>query len=223
MILSRSALLLAIAVLAACGSTAAPAPTPTIAAAATPSLGPVASGNVRWEVATGSKAIVRVNEQLANITSPSDAVLTSDKVTGRFELRPDGTFTQESKITVDLTALSSDQRLRDDYVQSESLETRRFPMADFVPVRVIGLTLPLPASGDLTFRLEGKMTIHGVSKDVTFAVTAKRADADLTANAKADPSWKFGDFGMPQPRSASVLSVKDDIRLEIELVAKETR
>ena len=86
----------------------------------------------------------------------------------------------------------------------------------------IGLTLPLPVSGDLTFTLAGKLTVHGVTKDVTFAVVAKRDGARLTATATADPAWTFADFGMTVPRVASVLSIEDSIRVEITLVAIET-
>jgi polyisoprenoid-binding protein YceI len=102
------------------------------------------------------------------------------------------------------------------------LETRRFPNAVFVPVKTSGLALPLAANGELKFTLSGDMTIHGTTKTVSFTVTATRAGSKLTATATADPSWKFGDFGMTVPRTISVLSVEDDIRLEIALVATET-
>ena len=44
---------------------------------------------------------------------------------------------------------------------------------------------------------------------------------ELTATAIANPSWKFGDFGMRPPTSFSVLSIVDEIRMEFELVANE--
>jgi len=58
---------------------------------------------------------------------------------------------------------------------------------------------------------------------VTFAVVANRTGSKLTATATADPSWKFGDFGMSLPVSNSVLSVVDEIRLEFSLVANEAK
>lgn len=36
-------------------------------------------------------------------------------------------------------------------------------------------------------------------------------------------AWKFGDFGMQVPRVTSVLSIVDEIRLELEFVAREGR
>lgn len=226
------ALALALLSLAACGGAAQPSPTvaptdppataaPTATAAATPAAATPAAGALTFTVSTGSKAIVRVNEQLADRNLPSDAVLTTDKVTGEFTLLADGTFAAGSRIVADLTALSSDVGLRDDFVKRNTLDTRRFPQATFVPTRTEGLTLPLAASGDLTFKLTGQMTIRDVTKEITFDVVAKRSGADLMASAKVAPAFQFGTFGMSQPRVFSVISIKDEIRLEMELVARQ--
>ena len=49
---------------------------------------------------------------------------------------------------------------------------------------------------------------------------AKRDGSDLTATATANPSWKFGDFGMTAPSvPLRVVSVTDEIRVTIDLVA----
>ncbi len=122
---------------------------------------------------------------------------------------------------MDLTALASDARLRDNFVKQNTLETRQFPSATFVPLRTEGLTLPLPASGDLSFKLTGQMTVHGVTKEVSFDVKAKRSGAELTATATVTPAMQFGTFGMTQPRVFTVLSIKDEIRLEVQLVATQ--
>ena len=80
--------------------------------------------------------------------------------------------------------------------------------------------LPLPASGTFTFTLTGNMTIHGVTKEVTFDVQAKRDGADLAATATAAPSWKFGDFGMTAPSLPfRVVSIVDELRIVVDLVA----
>ncbi len=225
--------------LAACGGEAQPAPTVTAqptAAAATATLAPTATpaptatasptaaasaAGLTFTVSSGSKAVVRVTEQLADRKDLSDAVLTSDKVSGEFTLLPSGAFASNSKIVVDLTALASDSRTRDNFIKNDTLSTRQFPEATFVPTKVDGLTLPLPASGDLAFRLTGQMTIRGVTKDVTFDVKATRSGADLTSTAHVAPALQFGTFGMTQPRVFSVLSIKDEIRLEVQLVAKQ--
>lgn len=218
---------------AACGGAARPAPTssvtaspspaPTTTAAATATSAPaVATGGLTFTVSPGSKAVVRVTEQLADRQNLSDAVLTSEKVSGEFTLLPNGTFGSSSKIVVDLTALTSDSRQRDNFIKQNTLETSRFAEATFVPMKVEGLALPLPAAGDLTFKLTGQMTIRGVTKDVTFDVKATRSGTDLTSTSNVTPAFQFSTFGMTQPRVFSVVSIKDEIRLEVQLVAKQT-
>jgi polyisoprenoid-binding protein YceI len=203
-------------------------PSPAIAEPVTPSVAATpaatvsASGPWTFTVESSSKATVRVREVLAQIRAPGDAVLSTSAVKGSFTLNTDGSFAPTSKITVDLTTLRSDQSQRDQYIKDNTLQTRRFPTAEFAPTKATGLTLPLAANADMKFTLIGEITIHGVTKPVTFAITATRAGSRLTATATAEPAWKFADFGMTVPRVASVLSIEDDIRVEFALIATET-
>ena len=224
----RSAALTIVGLLAtACAGAAnvAVAPTsvvPTTAAPTTaaPTATPATAG-LAWTVSDASKATVRVREQLAGVSLPSDAVLTATGASGSFSLSADGTFASGSTISFDLRTLASDSRDRDNFIKQGTLRVTQFPTATFVPTKATGLTLPLPASGDLSFTMTGTMTIHGKDKVVTFAVKATRAGADLMATATADPSWTFEDFGMSAPSSNfRVISVVDEIRLVIDLVAK---
>jgi polyisoprenoid-binding protein YceI len=220
-------ILFAAVLLAACGGTASPATAslaPTVAATpnSTPSSTSATSnvGASTWTIASTSKAVVSVREQLVGVNLPSDAALTATGGAGTFGLRSDGTFSTDSKITFDLTTLSSDQRDRDDYVKRSTLNTRQFPKAEFVPAKTTGLVLPLTSSGTFTFTLTGNLTIHGTTKEVIFNVVAKRNGADLTATATLAPTVKFEDFGMTPPSVAlKVVSVVDEIRLVVELVA----
>ena len=206
---------------ATCGGAATietPAATPTTTATATAVATTASAG--AWSITDKSKATIRVREQLAGVSLPSDAVLTATGAKGSFELNADGTFTSESKITFELTTLSSDERDRDNFIKNDTLQVRQFPTAQFVPTKTSGLTLPLPASGTFTFTLTGNMTIKGKTKEVTFDVTAKRDGSDLVATATANPSWKFSDFGMTAPSVPfRVLSVTDEIRAAIDIVA----
>lgn len=201
-------------------ATLAPSPTATAVAssAGTPDSTGVSSA---WNVsASGSKAVVSVREQLVGVNLPSDAVLTATGGTGTFSLKADGTFSSESKITFDLTTLSSDSRDRDNFIKQGTLQTRQFPKAELVPTRTSGLTLPLASAGTFTFKLTGNLTIHGTTKEVTFDVVAKRNGVDLTATATLAPSVRFGDFGMSPPTSSfRVISIVDEIRLVVEIAA----
>jgi len=213
--------------LAACGGAAAPSaatqPTATATVAtvtATPSAPATAATAGTWTVSNASKTTVSVREQLVGVNLPSDAVLVAKGATGTFVLNGDGTFSAASKISFDLTTLESDNRNRDDFIKGDTLQVRQFPKAEFVPTKTTGLALPMPTSGDFTFKLTGQMTIRAKTKEVTFDVQAKRTGNELIATATAAPAWKFGDFGMTAPSVPfRVVSIVDEIRVVVDLVA----
>jgi polyisoprenoid-binding protein YceI len=194
--------------------------TPTATTAAGSTASAAATSADAWTITDKSRATIRVREQLVGVSLPSDAVLAATGAKGSFALNSDGTFAPGSKITFDLTTLSSDERDRDNFIKRDTLRVSQFPTAEFVPTKTSGLTVPLATSGTFTFTLTGNMTIRGQTHEVTFDVTAKRDGGDLTATATANPSWKFGDFGMTAPSVPfRVLSVTDEIRAAVEIVA----
>jgi polyisoprenoid-binding protein YceI len=199
----------------------APAAAPTTAPAA-PASAPAGAAPLTFQISqAASKATFRVREQLAGRQLPNDAVGTTSDVTGQLSIRPDGAVVADaSKISVNLRTLATDNRMRDDYIKQNTLQVNRFPTAEFVPTKAEGIPSPLPASGEHTFKLTGMMTMRGVQKEVTWDVTAKRNAGQL--EGKATTAVKFGDFGMTPPRVASVLSITDEIRLELDLVASQT-
>jgi polyisoprenoid-binding protein YceI len=167
-----------------------------------------------------STASFRVREQLAGVSLPNDAVGCTGSVTGQLVIQPNGQLVPAaSRLTVDLRDLKSDSDQRDNFIKMAVLQTQRFPLAEFVPTTAQGLPATLPASGSATFTLTGPMTVRGVTRDQTWQVTARREGAGLTGTATT--SFKFGDFGMEPPRVPVVLSVVDEIRLEIALSATQ--
>jgi polyisoprenoid-binding protein YceI len=165
-----------------------------------------------------SQASYRAREQLVGRTLPSDAVGTSRAVSGSLVLAPDGSFVaDQSSISVDLRRLQSDESRRDNFIRNDTIQTNRFPMATFVPRQVQGLTLPLPASGEATFQLLGDLTVHGVTRPVTWQVTAQFAGTSVTGNATTNV--KITDFGMAVPRVGPVLSIEDALTLELIFTA----
>ena len=189
-------------------------PTPATSAAA-----PAAAGAVAFVIdATKSVATFRVNEQLVGKDLPNDAVGTSKGVTGTIALDASGKVNAAaSKITVDMNAFATDSSMRDGFIKRNTLDVGKYPTAEFLPASAEGLPSPLPTTGEATFKLTGTMTVHGTTKPVTWSVTAKRDGKSLTG--KATTTIVFGDFGMTPPKAGAVVSVKDEIRLEIELVA----
>jgi polyisoprenoid-binding protein YceI len=172
----------------------------------------------RLEIAPGSKATYRVREQLARLNFPNDAVGETESVTGVIVIRPDGSFGPESKLTVDLRTVKSDESRRDAFLRENTLHTDKFPFTEFVPKRQKGLASPLPSSGTAKFQLIGDMTIHGTTAEQTWDVNATFAAETVTATATT--RFVFGKYGITPPKVFGLLSVEDDIRLELNIRAR---
>jgi polyisoprenoid-binding protein YceI len=177
----------------------------------------------KLEIAEGTTARYKVREQLAGISFPSDAVGTTQGVTGTIVINPDGSIdAAKSKLTVDLRTLKSDQQMRDGYIQGRTLETEKFPLLEFVPKRVVGLPAPLPSGrgAQSGFELIGDMTLHGVTKEVTWQVVAVFGNDQV--GGRATTTLLFPTFNLTKPTLARLMSVEDKIELEIEFRCKRS-
>ncbi len=184
---------------------------------------PQKDAGIQLQVAPGTKASYRVSEVLAGISFPDDAVGTTDAVTGMLTLLPDGSIdAAKSKITIGLAELKSDQDMRDGYVRNRTLETAKYPNAVFVPRKLTGTPTPLPApdraTGQSGFQLVGDLTIHGVTREITLNGYATYSK-DMVAG-RAMTSFTFATFGLAKPTLARLLSVNDNINLEIDFRLK---
>ena len=161
----------------------------------------------------GNEARYRVREQLAGIDFPSDAVGKTTAVTGGIVIDANGAVVKDqSKFTIDLNTLVSDADRRDNYLRRNTLQTAQHANAVFVPSELKGLRFPLAQSGDVTFQMIGDLTLRGVTRPVTWDVTAKVSNGSIQGEAKT--KFTFAQFEMTKPSVRSVLSVEDEIRLE---------
>lgn|GEM_PF-401868 len=184
---------------------------------------PGAEGGLALSIVPGrSSAAFRVNEQLVGRDLPGDAVGSTAAVSGVIAIGPDGEVDAgQSRVVVDLNGLRSDNGMRDAYVRRTILDVDAYPNAVFVPERAEGLPFPLPESGAATFRLVGKLTIHGTTREVAWDVAARRTGSEVTGTATT--TITFSNFELEPPSVAAVISVSDEIRLEIALVANVAR
>jgi polyisoprenoid-binding protein YceI len=198
---------------AACSLLALIAPAPRPAAPPAPAR---AGAPFRLVLAPGgNEARWRVRERLASFDFPNDAVGTTRDIGGAIVVGADGKpVAKDSKITVNLTTLKSDREMRDRYIQRRTLETDRFPTAVLVPTRFTRLRGALPDTGSFTFQIVGNLTVHGVTRPTTWLVTAVGRDGGYTGTALTRVT--FEDFGMAQPRVPILLSIEDEINLELQ-------
>src|SRR5687767_9383677 len=175
-----------------------------------------AAATVRLVVAPeGNEARYRVKEQLAGFELSNDAVGKTTAVTGAVVFdEKGGIVAAESMFEIDLTTLQSDQSRRDNFLRRNTLATAEHPKAVFVPTAVQGLKFPLPGNGEAKFQLQGNLTLRGVTRPVTWDVTARFENGAVTGAALT--RFTFAQFEIAKPRLARVLSVDDDIRLEYD-------
>jgi polyisoprenoid-binding protein YceI len=165
--------------------------------------------------ASGNEARYVVREQLASVSFPTDAIGKTSDISGALFVNSDGTFIADgSGITVNLASIRSDEDRRDNYVRQRVLETARYPTVVLVPTEARGLDVNALREGETTFELVGDMTVHGVTKQVVWNVTASLVGNSLTGTAYTE--FTFEDFGMTVPSVMVVLSVEDKIRLEYD-------
>lgn len=217
-------------ILGACTNTpeTVPSPSPTpvnIAPTAAPAP-PVASvetsvGGVVIEITDASTARYLVREQLANRNLPNDAIGGTSDVSGFIVFNSSGEVQpQNSKIMVNLQALRSDEAKRDNFIKENALESNKFPSAEINITSVTGLPWPLPESGEVSFQIGGDMTVHGVTQPVTWETLAQFGPSELRGKSKAIIT--FDQFGISKPSLFFILSLDDEIRLELDLVASIT-
>jgi polyisoprenoid-binding protein YceI len=168
-----------------------------------------------------NEARFRAREQLVGRTLPNDAVGSTREISGTIVLGPNGAILgEDSKVLVDLRTLKSSEGRRDNFIKNNTLQTGRFPTAEFVPQEARGLANPLPATGESTFQLVGSLTVHGATRPATWDVTARFTGQDVAGSATT--TIRLEDFGMSRPTVGPVLSIEETLRLELDFRAAQS-
>ena len=171
-------------------------------------------GATRLTLVEGSEARFRAQEVFVVQSLPNEAVGTTRDVSGAIVVAPDGAIlADQSLINVGLSSLQSDTDRRDAYIKRNTLQVDLFPTATFVPTSAEGLPAPLPTSGQISFLLNGDLTIRDVTRPAVWSVVAELGEVEVLGQAAT--SIILTDFGMEKPTVGPVLSIEDEIVLEI--------
>jgi polyisoprenoid-binding protein YceI len=100
----------------------------------------------------------------------------------------------------------------------QCLDSERFPEIRFVS-NVI--SAKKPAGGGLDVTARGTLTLHGVAREVAVPVHLD-VENDLVS-AKGTVALKQTDFGIKPISVAGVVKVKDEVKLELRLVARRAK
>jgi len=182
------------------------------AGATTPSTSAAADGiDGTWSVAAGSEAGYRVGEVLFG--QDAEAVGRTAGITGQLTIA--GTTIDDAEFTVDMTTVASSESRRDGQFRNRIMDVANHPTSSFVLTEPIALgSLP----GDLepvTVEATGDFTIRGVTRPVTFDLSARRNGAAIEVNGTIPV--QFADFEIPDA-SGGPATVKDHGEIEFLLV-----
>jgi polyisoprenoid-binding protein YceI len=189
---------------------------PPAATAATTSLKSTAGAETvgvegMWKATTKSIVGYRVKETL--LGQSTEATGRTSAVTGSMTIA--GTKATEVALTVDLTGLASGDDRRDGQVQGRILETAKFPTASLKSIDPIAFG-SVPADGaEITAKVKAALTLHGVTKTVTFDVSARRSGA--TIQVVGSIAINFPEYSINNP-SGGPATVGDDGTLEFAVV-----
>ncbi len=185
-------------------ATATPEPEPTTMAE------PETLAGGGFVIGEGSEATFTVNEKLAWLDLPNDAVMNTTGISGKIYL--DG---QPSVIDLDLHSMTSDSDRRDGYVRNRMFPNDR--TATFTVADLGDLPDPLPEGEVIAREVQGELTIMGVTKPIVFDVEARKDPDKLFVLGRTTFTWD--ELEIPPPNIPGRIQVKDEVRVEVLLSA----
>lgn len=164
-----------------------------------------------WTIGGESEVGYRVKETINLVDTTANGRTTS--ITGSLTIA--GTTATAGEFTVDMDTFTSSESRRDGQFRGRIMEVDQFPTATFT------LTAPLdfvqiPAEGGtVTVQATGDLTLHGVTRSVTFDVQATFKNGRIGVLGQIPVT--FADYDIANPSFASV-TTEDHGLLEFVLV-----
>lgn len=183
------------------------APTSTTAAAATTA----ASGATTYTPTSTSVLGYRVKETLFG--QANEAVGRTSDITGSLTL--DGATVSGVDLTVNMKTVKSDQSQRDGQFNNRIMETSKYPTATFKLTQPLVVSTVPSDSTVVNTKATGDLTLHGVTKSVTFDLAAQRDGANIKVNGTIPVL--FADYNIANP-SAGPATTADNGVLEFLVV-----
>lgn len=164
-----------------------------------------------WAIGEGSEVGYRVDESINGFDTTANGRTTN--ISGNFNI--EGASVTAGEFTVDMTTFSSDEGRRDSAFNGRIMQVSTFPTATLVLTEVIELS-EVPEDGTtITATATGDLTLHGVTKSVTFTVEATIQSGRIGVLGQIP--IVFADYDVSRP-SAPGISADDHGLLEFVLI-----
>jgi polyisoprenoid-binding protein YceI len=163
-----------------------------------------------------SSASYEVKEELAGLQTTAKGTthgIASDILIDR----QDPAQSRLGEVVVNVEQLTSDSTLRDKRIRTEYLESHEHPLVKLSNAQLDGLPASIADGQTASFTITGDLTVHDVTRKVTWKATASIKDDTLIADATA--TVKMSDFGVGPITLIGLVRTSDDVTLHLSLVA----
>lgn len=203
----------------AASSAATAAPSTDSQATAPAASDTTASSSQIFEiVAAESEARFLIDEVLRG--SPFTVVGATDQVAGQIAIDPaDPASAQVGPILINARTLATDNDMRNRAIRNFILDTNAFEFVTFTPTALSGLPASVAVGTPFSFQMSGDLTVKDTTRPVTFEVTVTPLSA-TELSGTATTSVLYQDFNLAIPDSPMVDTVADEVRLELDFVAR---
>ena len=151
-----------------------------------------------WLATNESTVGYRVKEVLGGVDT--EGVGRTNQVNG--SLRIQETTLLSTVFEINVASIKSDSSKRDNQFTGNIMDTATYPTATFRLLTPIELGA-VPTDGqNITATAQGELTLHGVTQQVSFDVTAKIANGIIGVLGSIDIA--FADYGIANPSNAFV-------------------
>ena len=186
-----------------------------------PSQAPASSGAVTYKIVPNESNLkFEVGETFINDNNRFNlAVGVTPQVSG--EITIDMASPQNSQIgtiTADVSQFKSDSSRRDSFIRQHFLESDKYPTVTFVPTQVEGLPQTYTEGQEIPLKISGNVTLHNVTKPVTFDASVKLSGNTLSGVATT--SILMSDFGIGPISLMNMLKTEDQVKLTLTIVAR---
>jgi polyisoprenoid-binding protein YceI len=167
--------------------------------------------NGTWSVGQGSVVGYRVGEVL--IGQNSTAVGRTEKVWGSLTI--DNGSVTKGTFTANMASVTSDQSERNAQFDGRIMNVATFPTAEFVITKPISLGGRLSTGAVKSLPTAGRLTMHGVTKPITFNVSMElNSDG---AYVLAEIPIVFANWDISNPSVGGFVTTKNSGTLEVLL------
>jgi polyisoprenoid-binding protein YceI len=185
---------------------------------------PVPTGELAFNLdSQQSEASYQAHFQTAGQALPGTVTGVTGYVSGGFVLRPGTSLTLQSlKIVVDLRTLDSGAPERDGHVRTDTFQTATYPFATFAVLNPEVLQGQFAAGQSSAFNLPGQLTLHGITRLVTFAMHATMS-AEQVITGSGTTQINLQDYQMKPPQTTSVvpITISNQVLLQVQFRAGE--